>query len=93
MMGEVKRRLAAILAADVAGYTKHMAADESATVAALDSCRLVFRENIESHGGRVVDMAGDSVLAVFETATGSPEAALAVQKALACPGVMGKRDE
>jgi adenylate cyclase len=80
--GQVKRRLAAILAADVAGYTKHMAADEAATVAALDAARLVFREHIESQGGRVVDMAGDSVLAVFETATGATEAALAVQKAL-----------
>ncbi len=83
MMVEVKRRLAAILAADVAGYTKLMAADETATVAALDAARLVFREQIEGQGGRVVDMAGDSVLAVFETATGATEAALAVQKALA----------
>jgi adenylate cyclase len=80
---EVKRRLAAILAADVAGYTKLMAGDETATVAALDAARLVFREHIEANGGRVVDMAGDSVLAVFETATGATEAALAVQKALA----------
>jgi adenylate cyclase len=83
MMGDIKRRLAAILAADVAGYTKHMADDAAATVSALDSCRLVFREHIEGQGGRVVDMAGDSVLAVFETATGATEAALAVQKALA----------
>ena len=81
--GQIKRRLAAILAADVAGYTKHMAADETATVAALDAGRLVFREQIEGNGGRVVDMAGDSVLAVFETATGATETALAVQKALA----------
>ena len=81
MMGEIKRRLAAILAADVAGYTKLMAEDETATVAALDAARLIFREQIEGQSGRVVDMAGDSVLAVFETATGATEAALAVQKA------------
>ncbi len=83
MNQDIKRRLAAILAADVAGYTKLMAEDENATVAALDSARLVFREHIEGRAGRVVDMAGDSVLAVFETATGATEAALAVQKALA----------
>ena len=81
--GQVRRRLAAILAADVAGYTKLMAKDETATVAALDAARLEFRAHIEGQGGRVVDMAGDSVLAVLDTATGATEAALAVQKALA----------
>jgi|KBSMisStaDraftv2_1062788.scaffolds.fasta_scaffold55975_2 adenylate cyclase len=77
-----KRRLAAILAADVAGYSRLMAADESATVVALDAARAVFREEIESRHGRVIDMAGDSVLAVFETATGAVAAALAVQQEL-----------
>ncbi len=52
------------------------------TVAALDSARGVFKSQIESHQGRVIDMAGDSVLAVFETATGAVTAALAVQRAL-----------
>jgi adenylate cyclase len=79
---QMKRRLTAILAADVVGYTKMIAADDSATVAALDSARQVIRENIEAQDARVVDMAGDSVLAVFETATGATEAALAIQEAL-----------
>jgi adenylate cyclase len=79
---ELKQRLAAILAADVAGYSRLMAADERATVAALDSGRAVFRFQIESSQGRVIDMAGDSVLAVFETATGAVTAALAVQEEL-----------
>ena len=65
----IRQRLTAILAADVAGYSRLMAADEAATVAALDSARAVFKSQIESHQGRVIDMAGDSVLAVFETAT------------------------
>jgi len=77
-----RRRLAAILAADAAGYSRLMAADENATVAALDSARAVFRSHIESNQGRVIDMAGDSVLAVFETAAGAVSAALAVQRAL-----------
>jgi len=79
---ELKQRLAAILAADVAGYSRLMAADERATVAALDSARAVFRTQVESNQGRVIDMAGDSVLAVFETATGAVSAALAVQQNL-----------
>src|SRR6266404_6898110 len=78
----VRQRLAAILAADVAGYPRLMAADERATVAALDAARSVFKAQIESHQGRVIDMAGDSVLAVFETATGAVAAALAIQETL-----------
>jgi len=78
----IRHRLAAILAADAAGYSRLMAADERATVAALDTARRVFKSEIESRQGRVIDMAGDSVLAVFETATGAVAAALAVQGAL-----------
>ena len=79
---EMRQRLAAILAADVAGYSRLMAADERATVAALDAARGVFRRIIESNQGRVIDMAGDSVLAVFETATGAVNAAINVQTEL-----------
>ena len=59
-----------------------MGGDERATVAALDSARGIFREHIETHQGRVIDMAGDSVLAAFDTATGAVDAALAVQEGL-----------
>jgi len=78
----LRQRLAAILAADVASYSRLMAADERATVAALDAARRVFRARIESNQGRVIDMAGDSVLAVFETAIGAVTAALAAQAEL-----------
>jgi len=78
----IRQRLAAILAADVAGYSRLMAADERATVVALDAARTVFRAHIESGQGRVIDTAGDSVLAVFDTATGAVSAALAIQKEL-----------
>jgi adenylate cyclase len=80
---EGSRKLAAILAADVAGYSRLMQDDERATVATLDEYRGVFRKQIEVHDGRVVDMAGDSVLAAFETATGAVNAALDIQTALA----------
>jgi adenylate cyclase len=80
---DLRQRLAAIVAADVAGYSRLMAADERSTVAALDAARTVFREQIEANQGRLIDMAGDSVLAVFETAIGAVKAALAIQEALA----------
>jgi TolB-like protein/class 3 adenylate cyclase/Tfp pilus assembly protein PilF len=79
---EGKQRLAAILAADVAGYSRLMTADERRTVASLDAARAIFRCEIEGRLGRVVDMAGDSVLAVFESAAEAVNAALAVQKQL-----------
>ena len=78
-----RRRLAAILAADASGYSRLMASDEPGTVAALDCARAVFAEHIGAHQGRVIDMAGDSVLAVFETAAGAVSAALAVQDEIA----------
>ena len=59
-----------------------MAADAGGTVAALEEARALFHEQIAAQGGRVVDMAGDSVLALFESAAGAVDAALAVQKAL-----------
>ena len=65
----VKHRLTAIFAADAAGFSRLMAVDERATVAALDAARRVFRDQIEAHQGRVIDMAGDSVLAVSNTAS------------------------
>jgi len=79
---ELRQRLAAILAADAVGYSRLMAADEQHTVAALDAARKIFRSEIESHKGRVVDTAGDSVLAIFETAAGALAAALAIQQRL-----------
>jgi TolB-like protein len=59
-----------------------MAADDRATVAALDVSRTLFRTHIEAHHGRVIDMVGDAVLAAFESATGAVSAALAVQQDL-----------
>lgn len=78
----IRQRLAAILVADVSGYSRLMARDERSTIAALDTGRSVFKAQIESHQGRVIDMAGDSVLAMFETAIGAVTAALEIQKTL-----------
>jgi TolB-like protein/class 3 adenylate cyclase/Tfp pilus assembly protein PilF len=78
----LRQRLAAILAADAAGYSRLMAADERATVEALDAARAVFRNQIEAFQGRVIDMAGDSVLAVFDLASAATTAARAIQEEL-----------
>jgi adenylate cyclase len=67
---EGSRKLQAILAADVAGYSRLMQDNDEATVAALEASRVIFRERTHAHHGRIVDMAGDSVLAVFEAHRG-----------------------
>lgn len=77
------RRLAAILSADVAGYTRLMRADEVATFATLKRCRELMRSLVEQHSGRVVDTTGDSLLAEFGSAVNAVECAIAVQRALA----------
>ena len=62
----MERRLAAILAADVVGYSRLMGRDEGATLAALNAHRreLIDRE-IASRGGRIVKLAGDGMLVEF----------------------------
>jgi len=85
------QRLAAILAADVAGYSRLMEADERATVATLDAYRAVFQERVAGHGGRIVDTAGDSVLAVFGSVVEAAQSAFEVQgwRALGFSGTSG----
>jgi class 3 adenylate cyclase/pimeloyl-ACP methyl ester carboxylesterase len=76
-------RLLVILAADAVGYSRLMSIDDAGTLAALEAARDVFRSACTPFGGRVVDTAGDSVLVVFESATGAVEAAQKVQCELA----------
>jgi len=78
----VKRRLAAILAADVAGYSRLMGADEEGTLKTLTLYRGVIAQFVEEHQGRVVDAVGDSILAEFGSAVQAVRAAVAIQRAL-----------
>jgi len=73
------RKLIAILSADACGYSRLISSDEEATLAALDTIREIFNDRIVGHGGRVVDMAGDSVLAVFPAVTAAVRAAREIQ--------------
>src|SRR6185295_13405392 len=79
---EGTRKLEVILAADVAGYSRLMGDDEAATVRTLTEYRQVFSGHTARHGGRIVDTAGDSVLAVFDSAVEAVECAAEIQKAL-----------
>jgi adenylate cyclase len=79
----VQRRLAAILSADVAGYSRLMGDDEVATIRSLSEYQAVISEIVAAHHGRIVDMPGDNLLAEFGSAIDAVEAALAMQRELA----------
>ena len=76
------RRLVAILAADVEGYSRLMGADEAATVATLRAHRKVTDRLIAEHGGRTANTAGDSIIAVFDSAVEAVRTAVAIQTEL-----------
>ena len=78
-MADAKRKLVGILAADVVGYSRLMADDEQATLDTLNAYRDVFRDHIDAHRGRVVDTAGDSVLAVFDSVVEAVQSAVDAQ--------------
>src|SRR6185295_15448326 len=78
-----QRKLAAILSADAAGYSRLMADDEAATLRILNESREVFRKRIEAHGGRLIDTAGDSILAEFPSAVEAVDCAHEIQRDLA----------
>ncbi|HSM90984.1 MAG TPA: adenylate/guanylate cyclase domain-containing protein, partial [Desulfobacterales bacterium] len=77
-----RRKLAAILSADVAGYSRLMRDDEAATVSTLESHKQVFSDLIKQHRGRVVDSPGDNLLAEFASVVDAVQCAVAVQKEL-----------
>ncbi len=79
----VERKLTAILAADVVGYSRLMGADEEATVAMLKTYREVMDGFIARHRGRVVSTAGDSVLAEFASPVEAVRCAVSIQQELA----------
>ncbi|HEY7362921.1 MAG TPA: alpha/beta fold hydrolase [Methylomirabilota bacterium] len=79
----MKRKLAAILAADIAGYSRLMGEDEAATVRALKAHQAVVLPLIGRHGGRIIDTAGDGILAEFPSVIGATECALEIQTVMA----------
>jgi class 3 adenylate cyclase len=83
----VGRRLAAIVAADVAGYSRLMGLDEVGTARTLRKHRMVTDALVAKHGGRLVKTTGDGVLLEFPSVVDAVECAVAVQ------AVMAQRNE
>jgi adenylate cyclase len=80
---ETVRKLAAIFAADVEGYSRLMGQDEIGTLRRLTACRAILDERIAAHRGRIFGSAGDSVIADFASAIDAVQCSVAVQEALA----------
>lgn len=82
MIEGIERRLAAIVSADVAGYSRLIAQDEVTTVRTLTQYRSIMSDLVSQHRGRVVDNPGDNALLEFPSATDAVECAIAVQKTI-----------
>ncbi len=81
--GDFDKRLSAVLAADVAGYTRLMETDSEGTVAAWHMARTnVIDPSIDDHGGRIVKHTGDGFLAEFSTVQAAVECAVSLQTGL-----------
>ncbi|MBU0514267.1 MAG: tetratricopeptide repeat protein, partial [Proteobacteria bacterium] len=80
---DTDRRLAAIMSADVRGYSLLMADDEAATVKTLNEHRRLIAELVAGRGGRVVDSPGDNLLAAFHSAVSAVVCAVEIQAELA----------
>src|SRR6516165_3209253 len=80
---KVSRRLVAVFAADVEGYSRLMGADEVGTLKGLTERRAILDRLIGDHGGRIANTAGDSVLAEFGSAVDAIECAVEAQTAFA----------
>ena len=78
----VSRRLTAILAADITGYSALMGVDEEATVRELKAHQAVILPMIAENGGRIIDTAGDGILAEFSSVLGAVKCALEIQKTM-----------
>jgi adenylate cyclase len=79
---EVKRKLAAILSADVKGYSRLMGEDEEGTIRTLNAYKEVITGFVQKHQGRVVGTAGDSMLAEFASVVDAVRCAVGIQEEL-----------
>ena len=78
----IKRKLSAIMSADVKGYSRLMGEDEEATVRTITAHRGMMTALIEQNGGRVVDAPGDNLLAEFSSVVDATQCAVEIQKVL-----------
>jgi len=85
---EVKRKLAAILSADVKGYSRLMGEDEERTVHTLNTYKDMMRGLIQQHRGRIVDAPGDNILAEFASVVDAVQCGVEVQQVLRAKNAM-----
>ena len=79
----LERKLVAILAADIEGFSRHMERDEAGTLTVLSNHRLIIDASIAEYGGRITSTAGDSVLAEFASVVSVINCAVQIQDLLA----------
>src|SRR5205085_11318189 len=89
----VERKLSAIFAADVEGYSRLMGRDEVGTLRTLTAYRVIIDRLIASHRGRIFNTAGDSLVADFASAVDAVQCAIAVQDAIATENASGTPDQ
>src|ERR1700687_883414 len=78
----MKRKIAAILAADIVGYSRLVAQDEEETVRRLAACRTVFDELTARYGGRIVNTVGDAILAESASSVDAVRYSIDVQESI-----------
>ncbi|WP_176733431.1 adenylate/guanylate cyclase domain-containing protein [Bosea sp. BIWAKO-01] len=88
-----RRRLAAVLAADVAGYSKLMGEDEDGTIQSLKGHQDAIFPLISESDGTIVDLAGDGILAIFDSVVAAVRCAIAIQETVAARnrGIPGEK--
>ena len=91
MAQKASRKLAAILAADIAGYSTLMGSDEARTVRDLKAHQAVVLPMIGEFGGRIIDTAGDGILAEFASVVNAVECAVAIQRTMAERNASGEQ--
>ena len=79
---DFKRKLTAILSADVKGYSRLMGEDDEATVRTITAYREIITEVVQKHRGRVVDSPGDNILAEFASVIAAVSSAVEIQEEL-----------
>ncbi|NQU68941.1 MAG: adenylate/guanylate cyclase domain-containing protein, partial [Rhodospirillales bacterium] len=90
----VQRRLAAILAADVVGYSRLMEQDGAGTLSRLKAIRReIFEPKTKEHGGRIFKTMGDGALVEFTSVSGAVRCAIDIQKAVASEGARNSEKE
>ena len=80
---KIFRKLTAILAADIAGYSALMGADEAGTVRDLKAHQVAVFPIISEHGARIIDTAGDGILAEFGSVVNAADCAVVIQRTMA----------